>query len=107
MESPESPREEDQAMNLNQLDNLLTIADLAHEYHVSVRTAQRWATELLDAPKATQEQILALLQANRLKGIPPTGVLVVPRTQLAKLSLLKKPVGYPKGQRRQQKEASS
>lgn len=93
-------------MNSNVTDRLkgmLTVAELADTYHVSSRTAQRWARDLLDAPKATPEQILALLEQKRLKGIPPTGVLLIPRAALDRLEVLRRPVGYPKNKKRERK----
>lgn len=85
------------------LKNMLTVSELADAYQVSSRTAQRWARDLLDAPKATPEQVLALLELQRLRGIPPTGVLLIPRADLARLEALRKPVGYPKDKKRERK----
>jgi hypothetical protein len=86
-------------MNLD-LHDLLLITEMAERYGVSVRTVERWVEQGVPAQKATDEQLLALLAAKRLKGWPPKGVWLIRREHLDQVEQVRKPVGYPKGKPR-------
>lgn len=88
-------------------DELLLVTEVAEQYGVSVRTVERWVEQGLPAQKATEEQLLALLASQRLKGWPPKGVWVIPRESLRQLEAIRKPVGYPKGKARKKATPST
>ncbi len=80
--------------------DLLVVAEVAERYAVSERTVERWIEKGLPAAKATDEQLLHLLRAKRLQGLPPKGVWVIPRSSLGQVEDIRKKVGYPKGKPR-------
>ncbi|HYU71677.1 MAG TPA: hypothetical protein VEL31_03265 [Ktedonobacteraceae bacterium] len=82
--------------------DLLLVAEVARQYEVSERTVERWIERGLDAQKATDEQLLQLLRSKRLKGLPPKGVWLIPRSNLIQLETIRRSVGYPKGKKRHQ-----
>ena len=84
----------------SQEDEFLLVTEIAAQYGVSIRTVERWVAQGLPAQKATQEQLLGLLAARRLKGWPPKGVWVIRHEHLSQIAGIRKPVGYPKGKPR-------
>jgi hypothetical protein len=81
-------------------DDLLLVFEIAQQYKVSERTVERWIERGLSASKATEEQLLHFLGDKRLKGLPPKGVWLIPRSSLRQIEQIRKPVGYPKGKLR-------
>lgn len=63
-------------------DDLLLVVETAQQYKVSERTVERWIERGLPAFKATDEQLLHLLGKKRLRGSPPKGVWLIPRSSL-------------------------
>jgi transposase len=82
------------------ISDLLVVAEVAEQYGVSQRTVERWIERGLDAQKATDEQILQLLERKRIRGLPPKGIWVIRRSDLKQIEQIRKPVGYPKGKPR-------
>ena len=80
--------------------DLLVVAEVAQRYAVSERTVERWIEKGLPAMKATDEQLLHLLWSKRLRGLPPKGVWLIPRSSLSQIEDIRKKVGYPKGKSR-------
>jgi transposase len=78
----------------------LVVAEIAERYAVSERTVERWIEKGLPAAKATDEQLLYLLRTKRLRGLPPKGVWLIPRSGLSRIEDIRKKVGYPKGKPR-------
>jgi hypothetical protein len=82
------------------LHDLLLLSEVAEHYGVSVRTVERWVEQGVPAQKATEEQLLRLLAAKRLKGWPPKGVWLIHSEHLNQIEQIRRPVGYPKGKPR-------
>lgn len=70
---------------MHSLLNFLTIREAASELELEESSIRRMiADEVIPASYADHEQIAALLQEQRIKGVPGTGVRLIHRDDLAK-----------------------